>query len=319
MDRKEVQQILYRALGETMSQTLLLTSPGGAVLARAGAALAGEEQLGVLLAQITAAFQHITGRGSIYRSMFFAYQDETGRYALVSQERRPFLAAVYQGRVHLPPPLGLTRFLLRKVYQRVLALWEDAEGRLPEESAPVPPSQPGVAFSQPQGLGWTEQRVETGPPELQEALQRALSETRASLILAADDSGAVVSATGESEHPPSMIGALAAASLAAFREVERLTGSAMRNAYALLEGSRNAVLILKEEKQPLVFVAVVPRRPGQSLGLARLVLVRLARRAWRIERTSSLSQLGLDPQALPSTGELPLLDWGDEPEPLVSE
>ncbi len=314
---------LHQYISETMAQALLLINPSGAILTQAGAPLQESHRLGVLLAQIVAAFQHIAGRGMIYqRSIFFSYQDHAGRYALVSQENQPFLAAVYQSKIQSPPPLGLTRFLLRRAYQHLLTVaGEHPESALAAtERASLPASEGNALFQTDfPTVGEGRALATQEHQELQQALQKALTEIRASLILAADDSGAVVSVSGASEHNPAMIGALAVASLSAFREVEKLGLRRMQNAYALLEGSRNAVVILKEDAQPLVFVAVVPQRPGRSLGMARIVLGNLAKRQWHIERTTSLRHLGLDTGALPQTGELSLLDWGEDSEPQTKD
>lgn len=303
--QNEIAQFLFRSLGETMAQSLFVIKPDGSILARAGKDLNNETQLSVLLAQIVAAFQQITGRGSLYRSLFFSYQDEMGRYALVSRQKEPFLAAVYLGKIHRPPPLGLTRFFLRRVYDFLLTRISQGlpvshrlrvGDELENERALLRGQE--IPFHHERGVAHQ---------ELQEALEAVLTEIRASLILAADDSGAVISVSGKSEHNPALIGALAAASLSAFREVERLTHASMQNAYALLEGNRNVVLILKKEQQPLVFVAVIPQHPGLSLGLARRTLEWIAKQPWRIERANTLTQLGLSNE-LPSTGELSL--WG---------
>lgn len=300
--------LLHLALGETMAQSLLLVRPNGKVILQVGALVEQAQPLGVLLAQITAAFQHIAGRGKVYRSIFFSYEDEHNRYALISEKDAPFLATIYQSKIHALPPLGLTRFLLQNVYQRLsIAHPPRAQHPFSVEESP-PKDETALLTASPRAVI----SEGDGPPELQTALQEALEATRAALVLAADQSGTVIASVGKMEFDSAHIGALAAASIAALHEVKQLTQATMRNAYALLEGSRYSVLILKETNQPLVFVMAIPRRPGQAIGLGRITLRRLAQRIWPIPTLPTLTDLAQEEELFTEEHDIGLY-WNEDP------
>ncbi len=299
---------LHDVLVRMAAQAVLLLSPSGQVLERAGG-IEGidEDAVGVLLAQSMSAFQHLVAKGQ-QQQIFFAYQDAYYHYAGTGKYKSPFLVSIFQSQLHRPPALGTTKFCVKRAYDRI--------GIEPsEESAPIiEETSRGTSLSQMFGMfpnghnGFADDQQVV--PDLREALEETAQELQARLLLAVDESGSVVDAVGESDHfNVAEIGALAAGSLAAFAEVSALAVQGpMEDAQALvvLEGPRGVVLLARDDG-PLAFLAILP--PNGFLGMARLMLKDLLRREWDVVQ-SAWQDLNMPLQM----DELSLSDIWAEPE-----
>lgn len=299
MEDQTLYQVLYQMLGSTQAQTLLWVNQDGTLGAQAGVDLPSKEDLGILFAQVAEAFQHIMGGGE--RALFFLYESAYRRYAFVSAYKQPLLAAIYLHQISPPPPLGMTRYLLRSLYQDVLR-------ELPvsvKADAPVRASGRASRGRISANLS----RVDTHgahSPALYQALSSTCQETDAKLLMAIDKSGAVIEAYGELEESPATLGALASASLAEFTEVERATHLPMKKAHVLLDGGKNSIMIFKGSASDLTFISIVPMLVG-NIGLSYAMTSRLSEKTWDIVKNASAPSL-----TLPGTGELLLGDWGND-------
>ena len=305
MDNQTLYHTLYQMIGTTQAQTLIWVKQDGTVESHAGVDLANRTALGILFAQVAEAFQHIMGIKKHYDALFFVYESTYRRYTFVSAYKKPLLAAVYLYQISPPPPLGVTRYLLRNLYQSTLReLPISAENKI---SGQMKGTQTHLNTSRN-----TMTRIDTygaHSPDLYQALALTCEETDAKLLLATAPSGAVVEAYGQLEDSPATIGALASASLAEFSEVENVTGMPMKKAHVLLDGGENSIMIFKGGGSDLTFVSIVPTQAG-SLGLSYAMTAKLSEKKWN--QINAPQNFSVSSHNLPETGELLLGDWGND-------
>ncbi len=287
---------LHDALVRMAAQSVLLLSPSGRILEQTGDIRGLDyDAAGILLAQVMMAFQNLIAGGKTSQ-IFFAYQDSHYHYAGTGTYRQPFLISIYHSGVHRPPVLGTIKYCIKQAYARM-----DLSDR-PMNAAPLD-MPPQAALQQTLSQHYLDQWTENDP-ELQRALDEVAEELNARLVLAIDETGAVVSLSGNAKLlDVAHIGALSANSLSAFAELNLLDqAQSTEDPFALvvIEGPK-AVVLLARDAGPYAFLMVLP--PKGVLGMGRLLLKDLLRREWTVMQAqwedSGLS-LDMDEGALTS-------------------
>ncbi|GEM_PF-7123439 len=124
--------------------------------------------------------------------------------------------------------------------------------------------------------------------------QKAAQEMGADVLVVLDGAGHLIEAVGgRPGFSAETMSSLAAASLAALREIRRLShiGAGDDEELVLLEGPHGRVFMGKG-KGELLFLAVLPAE--SFLGMARLIFKQLLEREWEgVERPTSVNDLPL--------------------------